>query len=429
MSILIRGGFLLPGANSPHPEGRGDILIDAEGAIAAIGALPPETSATTVIDAVGCAVIPALVNAHTHLCQTFMRGLGDDRPLLPWLREVIWPMQAAMTPDDVYLSAMLGLAENLICGVGRLTNHFKLANSPAHSDALVQALIDLPVPVTLAYGWNDLGQGAPSGEHILAEMKRLHARLAGSHVTLAVGPMAAWRCSDETMRQAYALAKAWGVPFHIHIAETQDEVALMIERNGMRHVEWLANLGVLGPLTQIVHGVWLSEAELDHIAEAGATVIHCPTSNMYLASGTAKVPTMLRRGVPVWLGTDGDGSNNSQDVLELMKIAALLAKLDSMDATAILPRQVLGMATANGAIRLGAPAALTLVDIQTPRAAPVSHPVSALVYNVVGPDAKAVIIGNHILMQNGHIPGIDLPVLLAKCQKATADLMRRAGLT
>ncbi len=348
-SILIENGTLLFHDGQRLIEQVGWLAVEGD-RIAAVGAgeAPDERRARAgrVINARHMAVLPGLVNGHTHLSQTFLRGLADDRPLLRWLREVMWPAQAAMTPEDMYLAAKLGLVENLRCGVTWLVQHHKLPGRE-HVDAACRAAAEVGIRMTLARGWVDLGPAAEPLDAILAEMQWLYETWHNpqSPITLASGPLAPWRCSDDAMREITALARSWGAPTHIHVAEAQDEVEMMLARCGKRHIEWLADLGCLGPDTELVHAVHVTDAELDLIAASGATVVHCPTSNMYLASGAAPVRKMLDRGIPVRLGTDGSGSNNSQDLLECAKIAALLAKHATGDAQALLPGDVVGMVT------------------------------------------------------------------------------------
>ena len=195
------------------------------------------------------------------------------------------------------------------------------------------------------------------------------------------------------MRRTYDLAQRWGVGTHIHVAETRREIEMSLETTGLRHIEWLADLGVLGPDLQLVHSVWLDDGELDLIAGSGAVVVHCPVSNMYLASGVARVPEMRRRGIAVALATDGPGSNNNQDMLEVLKTTCLLQKVHALDAMALLPEDAVWMACRGGAAAFGQPALIgslevgkkadvVLVDLNTPLAMPVHRPVSALVYNV-----------------------------------------------
>ncbi len=422
----------------------GWIRVDGD-RITAVGEGTPSgevrAGAERIIDATHMAVVPGLINAHTHLSQTFMRGLGDDKPLLQWLKQVAWPLQAAMTAEDMRLASLLGLVENLKCGVTAANQHHKLPG-PTFADAALQAAKQVGLRFQLARSWVDLGAFAEQPHVILAELERLHVDWQGAaddRIGIANGPMAPWRCSDETMLRTVELARGWGVPTHIHVAEAQDEIDLMLERNGMRHIEWLASLHLLGPDVQLVHCVHVSDAEIALIAESDATVVHCPTSNMYLASGIAPIPAMLRRGIPVALGSDGSASHNSQDLLETMKTAILLAKTGSGDATALVPMDVLRMATTAGARILnrsdigilapGQKADITLIDLNKPHVMPVHHPDSALVYNCNGPDVRTVIVDGRVLLDNGLVTMLDEMALLAECRQAARDLLRRAGVT
>jgi 5-methylthioadenosine/S-adenosylhomocysteine deaminase len=415
------------------------------GRVEAVGAGQPPADvvawAERVIDATHLAVLPGLINAHTHLSQTFMRGLGDDKSLLDWLKQVMWPLQAAMTPEEKRLACLLGLVENLRCGVTAVGQHHKITTSPAHVDAAAEAAEVVGLRMQLARGWVDLGSGSEPQETILADMARLREHWhgqAGGRITIAFGPMAAWRCSDGLMRRTVELARAWGVRTHIHVAEARDEIELMRQRNGLGHIEWLHSLGVLGPDMQLVHCVWVSEAEIELMAESGAVVVHCPVSNMYLASGAAPVRRMLDRGVTVALGTDGPASHNSQDLLETVKVAALLAKLSTNNAQALAPLEALGMVTTAGAhffgredlgrIVPGGKADLTLVNLNTARSMPVHHPESAVVYNASGADAHTVIVDGRILLDAGRVMTVDEDALLEECRTAAHRLLRRAGI-
>lgn len=450
ISILIENGTLLSFEDGRLTERVGWLAVEGERIAAGGTGEAPDAwraRAGRVIDARHMAVLPGLVNSHTHLSQTFLRGLADDRPLLRWLKEVIWPAQAAMTPEDMYLAARLGLVENLRCGVTEVVQHHKLPGR-AHVDATCRAAAEVGLRMTLARGWVDLGPSGEPLDHILAEMAWLHSRIThhASRIRLASGPLAPWRCSDDAMREITALSRSWGAATHIHVAEAQDEVDMMLARCGKRHIEWLADLGCLGPDTQLVHAVHVTDAELDLISWSGATVVYCPTSNMYLASGAASVRKMLDRGIPVALGTDGSGSNNSQDLLECAKIAALLAKHATGDAQALLPADVVRMMTlgsggvegqrSRGAgeqrswgLTPGALADITIVDLNNPRCQPVHCTASALVYNAVGPDVHTVIVGGEILLDAGRVTMLDEAALLDECRCAAADLMQRAGIS
>jgi 5-methylthioadenosine/S-adenosylhomocysteine deaminase len=331
--------------------------------------------------------------------------------------------------------------ENLRCGVTAVVQHHKITTSPAHVDAVAEAVQIVGLRLQLARGWVDLGNAAEPPATILAEMTRLHQtwhNQAEGRLTVGFGPLAAWRCSDETMRQMVALARAWEVPTHIHVAESADEIEMMRRRNGLRHIEWLYALGVLGPDFQLVHCVQVDDREIDLIADSGASVVHCPVSNMYLASGAAPVSQMLAKGISVALGTDGSASHNCQDILETLKSAALLARVSTGQATALPPREALRLVTTAGArlmgrddlgrLTLGAKADITIVNLNNARCMPVHRPESALVFNAAGPDVHTVIVDGRILLDAGRVTVLDEDDLLIQCRRAAQALLKRAGI-
>ena len=230
-----------------------------------------------------------------------------------------------------------------------------------------------------------------------------------------------------------------GLPSHIHVAESRDEVEMMRERTGFGHIEWLDSLGVLGPDMQLVHNIWVSDAELDLVARAGAVMVHCPTTNLYLASGIAPVRKMLDRGIPVTLGTDGAGGGGSQDMFETAKMAVYLAKVVACDPTAMTPAEALRMATLNGSRQMarsdlgrltpGAAADIVLVRLDTPRAVPSPDPVSALVYSACEADVRMVLVDGKALVEDGRAVGIDEEAVLREGIEMATRLRQRAGVT
>lgn len=446
-SILIENGAVVTMDDQQHVHDPGYLLIEGD-RIAGLGAgLPPAVlrdQAASILDASHMAVMPGMVNGHTHLFQTFIRGLADDKPLLDWLAAAIWPVAKALTEEEAYLAAMIGLVENLRGGATAVVDHQYVHTDPANDDGVCRAALDTGARLLLARGWADMDYPPPfmeTPERIVAETTRLfetwHGQAEG-RIRVEFGPLIPWGCSDETMRRTYDLAQGWGVGTHIHIAETQAEVDINLEKRGSRHVEWLAGLGILGPDVQLVHSVWLDDGELELVAQHGAVVVHCPVSNMYLASGAAPVPRMRALGIPVALATDGPGSNNSQDMLEVLKTTALLHKVSSLDAMALLPEDVLWMACRGGAAAFGQPdligslevgkkADVVLVDLDTPRAMPVHRIPSALVYNASAGEVDTVIVDGRILMRDREILCVDEKALLAEARAACTRLFERAG--
>ena len=242
------------------------------------------------------------------------------------------------------------------------------------------------------------------------------------------------------MRTTVAAARGWGRGTHIHCAETAIEVDMSLEERGMRHVTWLDSLGVLGPDMQLAHSVWLDDEELDLIAATGSVVVHCPVSNMYLASGVARIPEMRARSITVALASDGSGSNNRQDMFEVLKATVLLQKVHHLDPLLLQPADVLQLACRNGAAAFGLPgtfgmvaegqrADLLVVDLRSPLVAPVHRVASALVYNASPRDLRDVVVDGRILIRDGRLVGADERRIMAEADKAARRLFDRAGIT
>jgi 5-methylthioadenosine/S-adenosylhomocysteine deaminase len=389
--------------------------------------------ADTLISARHAAVLPGLTNAHTHLSQTLMRGLAAGKPLLRWLKELIWPLQSAMTADDVRLAALLGLAENLRCGATQVVEHHKITATAAHTDAVCEAAQIAGARLTLARAWADRGANAEPPQSILADLERLFEQwqqpAAGlPQIGIANGPLVPWRCSAETLRDTRALARRWGAATHIHVSETREEVQLSIDETGLPPIRWLDSIGVLGPDVQIVHAVWPGEGEIDLLAERAAPVVHCPVSNAVLASGIAPVGAMRRQGIDLRLGTDGPASNDNQDLFGTLKSALGLARLAAADPTALSPSEALAMALAGRTLSPGAPADVIVVDLNTSRAAPVHDLDSALALCASGSDVTTAIVGGRLVVRDGRLQTLDEDALLDECRAAANSLRRRAGL-
>jgi 5-methylthioadenosine/S-adenosylhomocysteine deaminase len=432
-SILIENGAVVTLNAEAAVYAPGYLLSEGD-RIAALGAgqAPPEVRARAarVIDARHQAVLPGLTNAHTHLSQTFMRGLAAGRPLLSWLRDLIWPLQAAMTPEDMRLAATLGLVENLRCGVTHVVDHHKVTTSPAHTGAVCQAAQTVGVRLTLARSWADRGKNAEPPDSILADLERLFAQYPGAPlaeglVSIANGPLVPWRCSEKTLRQTHALAGRYGAPTHIHVSETREEVQMTVDESGLRPVAWLDRLGVLDERAQIVHAVWVEEPEIALLAARGAAVVHCPVSNAILGSGVAPLAALRRSGLRLRLGTDGAASNDTQDLFETLKWALGLARATSLDAANPTPTDVLAMAAAGHALQVGAEADIILVNLNHSRAVPVHDPASALALSTHGSDVDTVLVGGRVVMRAQRVEVVDEPALLEACRTAALALRQR----
>jgi 5-methylthioadenosine/S-adenosylhomocysteine deaminase len=448
-SILIENGAVVTVNDDDAIFDPGYVFIEAD-RISAVGSgtapAPLQKQADKIIDASLMAVMPGMVNAHTHMFQTFIRGLADDKPLLEWLAAAIWPVAKALTERDAYLAGMLGIVENIRSGCTSVNDHHYIHTEPGNDDGVFRAAEESGIRFMMARGWADMNYHEAfmeTGDYIILEMTRLKEAWHGKHdnrLRLQFGPLIPWGCTDDTMRRTFNLAKQWGVGTHIHVAESKAEVEIDLNNRGLRHIEWMDHLGVLDSTVQLVHSVWLSDEELEMIARHGAIVVHCPVANMYLASGVARIPEMLNLGITVALGTDGPGSNNSQDMMELLKTTALLHKVDTLNAMILLPEDILRMACRGGAESFGLPdqigaltvgrkADVVLVDLNTPFAMPVHKVPSALVYNLNAGAVDTVIVNGELLMRDKKILFIDEEVLLKESRQACTDLFNRAGVT
>ncbi len=447
-TLLISGGAVVTVDDAFTVHDPGWVLVEDD-RIAEVGAGEPpaaaRSSADRVIDATGSAVMPGMTNAHTHLFQTFFRGLADDKPLLDWLRDCIWPGAVHLDRESAGLAATVGLIENLRGGATSVIDHQYIHIDEAIDDAVCQAAADLGVRFLLARGWADRNYEPSLAEDldtIIDRTTALRVRWHGhddDRIRIETAPLIPWGCSDETMRATVTDARSWGAGCHIHCAETAVEVEMSLDERGMRHVTWLDSLGLLGPDTQLAHSVWLDDDELDLIAQRDAVVVHCPVSNMYLASGVPRILDMRARAIRIALASDGPGSNNRQDMFEVLKATALLQKVHHLDAMALQPEDVITMACRGGAAALGradvgvlAPgmmADLLVVSLDSVFVAPVHRVPSALVYCATPADITHVAVAGRVLIDDGEVVGVDERALVAAATESAAEVFAKAGVS
>ena len=446
--LLIHGGAVLTLDDEGAIHDPGWVFVDGNRIVETGSAMPPRrrfSQAHDVIDAQGCALMPGMTNAHTHLFQTLFRGLGDDKALLDWLRECIWPAAEHIDADIAGAAAAAGLIENLRSGATTVIDHQYVHTSDDIDDAVCEAAERIGSRFLLAHGWADRNYHPPlleSAEQAIARAGAARRRWDGRHddrIRVELAPLIPWGCSDEAMTATVAAARSWGRGTHIHCAETAIEVQMSLDERGLRHVPWLASLDALGPDVQLAHSVWLDDAELDLIARSGSVVVHCPVSNMYLASGVARVPEMRARGIAVALASDGPGSNNRQDMFEVLKATALLQKVHHLDPLLLQPEDVLQMACRGGSAAFGMPgefgkiaegqrADLAVVDLRSPFVAPVHRLPSALVYNATPRDVRHVIVDGRVLLRHGELTSVDEQAVLHAADTAARKLFQRAGI-
>jgi 5-methylthioadenosine/S-adenosylhomocysteine deaminase len=418
---------------------RADLLVE-DGRIARIG---PERRAlrapagSQVIECAGRAVLPGLVQAHVHLCQALFRNHADGLSLLEWLRERIWPLEAAHDARSLRFSARLGIAELLLGGTTSLLDMATVR----HTGEVLRAAEESGIRYT---GGKCLMDQGPPGlvephEAALDEADALgvlwHGRDQG-RIQYALCPRFALSCSDALWRGVRALSERYEYRIHTHASENRDEVELVRKRTGMDSVAWFEALGLTGARLVLAHCVHLSAKEERVLARTGTTAVHCPGANLKLASGIAPLPRMLARGINVALGGDGAACNNTLDAFHEMRLAATL-HLPRFGPGAMPPQEVLALATINGARALGLQesigsleegkrADLTVVDLSGPHCAPVGVDLHAtLVYAARASDVTDVVVDGRVLVRDRRLRSLDAGALARAAPAELARLQKR----
>lgn len=378
-------------------------------------------------------LMPGLVNAHGHAAMSLLRGFADDLPLQQWLRDSIWPTEARwVSPEFVRDGTQLALAEMIRSG----TTCF--ADMYFYPEQAAQACIEAQMRAQLAFPVMDFPTAWGSGpEDYLHKGLRLHDNLRGSALLqVAFGPHAPYSVADAPLQQIAVLAEETGMGIHIHLHETAQEVADSLTHYGCRPSERLMNLGLLGAATQCVHMTQINERDIDLLQLSGASVVHCPQSNLKLASGFCPAHTLLQAGVNVALGSDGAASNNSLDLFSELHLAALLAKAVAGDAAALDAHSALRMATLNGAKALGLEehigslepgkqADIIALDMRQLEQQPLYHPVSQLVYTHMGTRVTHSWVAGKCLLQDRQLQTLSEHEILSKTNSWRQQISER----
>lgn len=431
MAILrIEGAQIITMADDDHDVHDGWVLEAVDGAITFVGPaeeLRPAGEPDEVIDGSGCLLLPGLVNAHTHAAMTLFRGAADDMPLDPWLREKIWPVEAKLTEHDVYWGTMLGIAEMLLAGVTCFNDmyHLPRVGTRAAEDAGMRMC---PSGVLLGI--------IPGADDMLAEaieFTREYAARPESCIHPMLAPHAPYTVPREMLEKVIAAALELGVPIHIHLSETEENVRWAMEEYHLRPVQAMDRIGLFAAPVTAAHCVHVDAWDIEIIATSGVGVAHCPGSNLKLASGMAPTRALLRSGALVGLGTDGCGSNNNLDLIEEARLAALVAKAREKDPTAVPAEAALRMATIGGARALhlgdiigslepGKRCDCILVDLDAPHLHPRHSLVSHMIYSAHSSDVCTTIVDGRVLMRDRELQTIDLQETYAKVAESAGRL-------
>jgi 5-methylthioadenosine/S-adenosylhomocysteine deaminase len=433
IDLILTGGDVLTMNAEFDLFSPGAVAVD-DGAICAVGPadeVAASYEADEVVDCQGCAVIPGLINGHTHAPMTLLRGLADDLRLDVWLMGYMMPVEREFVrPDFCWLGAQLACAEMARSGITCFGDMYYYEEAVADATAeagmravCAQSILKFPTPDAASYD-----EGIRLAHDFVA-------RWAGHRLIVpAIGPHAAYTATSEMLRESRDLALAYNVPIHIHVAETKQEVEEQLEAHDMAIVPWIDRQGLFEAKVTAHHCVHLEESELRTLRNRGAGVSHNPSSNLKLASGFAPVAKMIGLGIPVAIGTDGAASNNDLDMFEEMRLAALLAKGITDDPTALPARQVLAMATRLGAqalhigdqtgsLDVGKRADIAVVDLERIHLTPqfqrrLDSVYSLLVYSGKSWDVVHVLCDGRWIMRERELLTLDVE-----------ELRRRAGKT
>ena len=414
MSLAVTGAIV---------EGETVALRCEDGEIAEIGPQVRAAAGDEVLDAGGGALVPPLVNGHTHAAMTLFRGYGDDLPLMRWLQEKIWPVEERLEPEDVYWGTRLACLEMIRTGTGRFWDMYW------HPEATARAVVDSGLRAAIGVPLLDAMPG-PTGlrEAAVESLEQLGGH--GPMIRPSLAPHAIYTVGSESLAWIAEHSNGLGAPVQIHLSETEQEVEDCLREHGERPAHYLDRLGLLGERTLLAHGVWLDRSELELIAERRSTVVSNPVANQKLAvGGVFPYPAAREAGVAVGLGTDGAGSNNSLDLLADTKAFALIQKHAAGDAAAVDAGETWEIATggrapllgANGRLSPGQPADFLVLRPGAYELA-LGDPQAALVYAASGSVVDATVVAGRLLMRDGEVPGADEVVARAAERAARLGL-------
>lgn len=428
MEIILKNAIvLLP--TRPLSFARKDVLISGV-KIAKIA--PPNSlkggAADEVADCSKKILMPGLVNTHSHAAMTLLRGEGDDLRLHDWLEKITWPKERKMSSDSVYAGTNLAIAEMLLSGTTNFNDHY------FHMDSVAKSVEESGIRATLGYSMIDIGDYEGKGVRELEIADKFCKDWQGknSRILVSVDPHAPYTCTKELLLESKKLAKKHKCKIHVHLAETRKELVDVLKSTGKRPADYLNSLGLLGKETVAAHCVYVSKSEISLMAKSGMSVSHCPVSNLKLASGGAMpMPEMIESNLNVSLGTDGAASNNSLDMFETAKIAALEQKNFRFDASAVKADDVLRMAFEGGSdalgvnagrIKEGALADIILLDASAPNLTPFHPNAGYLLYAAQPQNLVDVMVDGKWLVRGRELLTMDLDAVVEKAKDAAALL-------
>ena len=427
-TILIKNALILNPTND-FKDKKQSILIKND-KIAEIADVIDEGNVNKIIDAEGKILLPGFVNTHTHLSMTLFRGLADDLSLDSWLNDHIWPMEANLNGDYCYIGALLGAVELIKSGTTTFSDMY------FYMEDVARAIDEAGIRAVLSYGMIDFGD-AERRENEIKENLTLFENcngMADGRIKVFLGPHSPYTASEELLIKVRQLADEYNMGIHIHVSETQKEINDVSEEKGLRPFEYLDKIGFLGPDVVAAHSVWLSDDEIEIIKKNDVKISHNPCSNMKLASGIAPVSKLIENDICVAIGTDGASSNNNLDLIEELKTASLLQKVDTLDPMVLTSDESIAMGTIKGAealgldseigsIEAGKKADIILIDTNVANMDPDSSSLSSnIIYSANGSNVDTTICNGKILMENKKLVQLDEQEIYNKARQAIKEL-------
>jgi cytosine/adenosine deaminase-related metal-dependent hydrolase len=437
--VIFRGGTILT-VDAAHHVRTGDVAI-RDGVIAQVGGdYQPQTRDYQIVDAGGCAVMPGLVQGHVHMCQTLARGRADDLELLDWLRTIVWPYEGALDEAAMTAAARLACTELLLGGTTAILD----MGSVHHTDALFavaeaaglratigKAMMDAPDPA-IPPGLRETTRASLDESAALAG--RWHGA-AGDRLRYAYAPRFLLSCTDELLAEVGHEAPARGLRVHTHASENRGEIDLVRARTGRSNLAALDGFGLTGPHVGIAHCIHLDEVERQILVRTGTHLLHCPSSNLKLASGVAMIPELLDAGVQVAIGADGAPCNNNLDGFLELRLAALMHKprvgpralpaptalrLATMGGAAAL-----GLADRIGSLEVGKRGDVIAIDLSGPHVAPTENPFSAVVYAARASDVRHVAVDGQLVVRDRALLTLDVAAVVADARVQARKVFAR----
>jgi len=447
VDLIIENAKILDKSNSGSSSQNVSLVIDS-GKILKIGdqdTLKTKYESNQVWDAGGKLLVPGFINTHCHLFQTFMRGLGKDLPFIQWMTNSVRLMMPNMDEESIYLSAMVGCMESIRSGVTTLVDFMYAHVKPHYADHVLRAFDDCGIRGVLARGMTDVDRlpGSPArpasfatAEQSLAEIDRTR-KIYENHprISFALAPSVIWGMTYNGLKDIADYASKNKMLVTMHILETVDDDQYSQEKYGKSTMRTLEDIGILSTDFLGVHAIRLSDDDIGLFKQYNSRISYNPVANMILGSGVAPIVELSKQGIQISLGTDGAASNDSQNLIEVMKTGALLQKVYNRDSAALSAREIFSMATEQGAACInmqdkigslieGKQADILAIDLQKPNTTPCYDPIASLVYSGNSENIASVFVEGELIYNQGKFTKINETDILARAQHKAEDLFK-----